>query len=84
MLLPGDDDSDTEPPMDSMLERTTSMPTPRPETFVTLLRGGEAGREDEVVDFVIAHLRDFVLAGQPQGGGLLPDAVDVQAACRRR
>jgi hypothetical protein len=27
--------SETEPPIDSMLERTTSMPTPRPDTPVT-------------------------------------------------
>ena len=33
--LPATDFRSTDPPISSMLLRTTSMPTPRPDTFVT-------------------------------------------------
>ena len=47
------------PPIWSMLARTTSMPTPRPETLVTFVGGREARREDEFVDLRFRHLVDL-------------------------
>ena len=47
MPLPGVQSTSTTPPIRSMLERTTSMPTPRPEMAVTCLGGRQAGLEDQ-------------------------------------
>jgi hypothetical protein len=44
--------------MASMLVRTTSMPTPRPETLVTFAAVEKPGVEDELVDLRIRHLLD--------------------------
>ena len=46
----------TTPPIFSMLDLTTSMPTPRPETLVTVLRGRKAGLEDQVQRLAVAQL----------------------------
>ena len=45
---PGADFKSTVPPICSMLARTTSMPTPRPEMLVTCAGSGEARHEDQV------------------------------------
>ena len=46
----------------SMLVLTTSMPTPRPDTLVTLAGGGEAGLEDQRHDVPPVHVGDLVAA----------------------
>ncbi len=55
------------PPICSMLVRTTSMPTPRPDTLVTFGGGREAGGEDELVDLRFGHLLELGLGGEPVG-----------------
>ena len=68
------------PPIWSILLRTTSMPTPRPDTLVTFVGGGKAGREDEFVDLRFRHLLDLGFGRQALGDRLGLDPLGVEAA----
>ena len=56
------------------------MPTPRPDTLVIFCGGGEAGREDELLDLRFRHLVELGLGREPVGQRLVPDPLDVEAA----
>ena len=77
---PATDFRSTVPPICSMLARTTSMPTPRPEMLVTLCGGGEAGREDQIADLRLGFRRNLRLAGEALLDGLGAYARNVEAA----
>jgi hypothetical protein len=72
------------PPRSLTFWRTTSMPTPRPEMLDTCLCGGEAGREDQVVDLLAGKLR----VGRDQPFSIAfwqhPRAVDAGAVVETR
>ena len=53
--LPGRDSISTLPPIFSTLVRTTSMPTPRPLTFVTGGGGREARQKNQLQQFALAQ-----------------------------
>ena len=52
------------PPIWSILVRTTSMPTPRPETEVTAAAVEKPGRKDELVDLGFRHLLQLSLGDE--------------------
>ena len=68
------------PPIWSILVRTTSMPTPRPDTEVMAGSGGEARREDELVDLGFRHLLEFGLADETVRDRLGLDPLGVETA----
>ena len=53
------------PPIFSMLVLTTSMPTPRPDTAVTVCGGGEPGAEDEAPDLAVGHAASSASVARP-------------------
>ncbi len=78
--LPARELSETEPPIDWMFSRTTSMPTPRPETLVTPVRGREARREDVFEQLAVGEFGNIGLGEQPHRQGFGVDARDVEPA----
>ena len=69
------------PPIRSMFERTTSIPTPRPEIAVTSLRGRQSGFENQGELLARAELRRVGLFDRSRGDCLFdqPLAVDPAA-----
>ena len=55
----------TRPPIRSIVERTTSMPTPRPETAETSGCRGKAGGKYQVDRLLVGEGGEFVLGQQP-------------------
>ena len=68
------------PPMRSILVRTTSMPTPRPETLVTFSAVEKPGRKMNCR--ICCSLMPAIAASRRQaiGDGLLADPLEIEAA----
>ena len=77
---PATDFRSTVPPICSILLRTTSMPTPRPEMLVTSAAVEKPGEKDEIADLGVGLAGHLGFAGEPDLDGLGPDARDVEAA----
>ena len=64
MPAPATDYNSMVPPMRSILVRTTSMPTPRPETLVTFSAVEKPGAKMNSQNLRFAHLVDVGFRGQ--------------------
>ncbi len=72
--------SETEPPIDWMFSRTTSMPTPRPETFVKGSALEKPGAKTYSNSSLSVNSRTHGLGEQPHRQGFGVDARDVEPA----
>ena len=77
---PATDDSSMVPPMRSILVRTTSMPTPRPETLVTFSAVEKPARKMNCRICCSLMLAMAASVARPLVDRLLADALDVQPA----
>ena len=65
--------TETRPPIRSMVARTTSMPTPRPETSETSAAVEKPAAKTRSIDLLIGQRGQFVAGSSPSRAALLPD-----------
>ncbi len=70
--LPTAERISTVPPIFSMLVLTTSMPTPRPETLVTLAAVEKPALKTILLDLLLAHLLQLGLRWRGRSAGSSP------------
>ncbi len=72
------------PPIFSMLVFTTSMPTPRPEMFVTFCAVENPAMKDQVSDLAVRHCGGVLRSHNSALDGLGLDRIQIESAPHHR